>query len=91
MYGSDIETMATISARLKSYPVLIQDEKAMPDKICRACGEELVGFARCSECNRSIQQICINCGKRTLERFHLQCFSQIRCDLPISTRLSLAE
>ncbi|MDE1861295.1 MAG: hypothetical protein KGI33_00115 [Thaumarchaeota archaeon] len=49
----------------------------MPDKICRTCGEELMAYSQCSGCKRAIQQICIRCGRRTVERIHTACFPQL--------------
>gem|GEM_PF-1038948 len=63
----------------------------MPDKICRTCGEELVGYSQCSECKRPIQQICTKCGRRTAERFHQGCFAEARQNAFIPARISMAE
>ncbi len=87
----NIEVITTICAKLKFRPVLLYNsDNGMPDQICRTCGEELVGFSQCFECKRPIQQICIKCGKRTIERFHSRCFTQTRHNL-ISASVALVE
>lgn len=83
--------MTTICVGLKFHLVFLYNSDKMPDKICRICGEELIGYSQCFECKRPIQQICIKCGKRTMERFHLRCFSQAKHNLSMPTSISLAE
>ncbi|NHI04359.1 hypothetical protein DYY67_1217 [Candidatus Nitrosotalea sp. TS] len=63
----------------------------MPDKICRTCGEELIGYSQCFECKKPIQHICIKCGKKTIERLHLRCFAHTRHDFSVPTSISLTE
>ncbi len=47
----------------------------MPDESCRRCGGELYSCSLCSECKKTIQQICRICGSRTEERFHDKCLT----------------
>jgi predicted amidophosphoribosyltransferase len=49
----------------------------MPDENCRNCGGNLTRYALCSECKGIMQKICIKCGEKTLEQFHLRCFYYI--------------
>ena len=73
-----IEATATICAWLKFHRVVLYGgEKEIPDKICRMCGEELMVYSQCFYCKRAIQQICIRCGRRTIERIHLDCLPTV--------------
>lgn len=47
----------------------------MPDESCRRCGGELYSCSLCSECKKTIQQICRVCGSKTEERFHDKCLT----------------
>ena len=84
--------MASICTELMTLAAEMRiSERLMPDKICRTCGEELISYSQCFECKRPIQQICIKCGKKTIERFHLGCFKEARQNLSAVIGMSLAE
>lgn len=42
----------------------------MPDESCRKCGNPLYDHLKCSDCRRIFQEICMNCGQKTLPRYH---------------------
>lgn len=46
----------------------------MPDESCRTCGEILKKYSLCAECKKVTQQICVNCGLKTMEQIHEDCF-----------------
>lgn len=43
---------------------------SMPDESCRMCGKPLYFFSKCSVCKDTVQQICLNCGNKTLFQYH---------------------
>ena len=43
---------------------------SMPDESCRKCGKPLYFFAKCEGCRRTIQEICLACGTKTLPQVH---------------------
>ena len=51
----------------------------MPDEHCRKCGNEQIPYAKCAKCRSDIQKMCISCGQRTLEQFHVNCFYDVEC------------
>lgn len=48
----------------------------MPDESCRNCGGILIEYAKCVQCNKTIQLICASCGTRTIEQFHSFCIAR---------------
>lgn len=45
----------------------------MPDESCRNCGGILIEYAKCAQCNKTIQFICSSCNTRTVEQYHSFC------------------
>ena len=50
----------------------------MPDESCRVCGGSLTTLTICAECKKETKMICVNCGKQTLEQYHVGCMSAIK-------------
>lgn len=42
----------------------------MPDESCRKCGNSLYEHLKCSGCHMIFQEICMNCGQKTLPMYH---------------------
>lgn len=45
----------------------------MPDESCRNCGDMLIEYTKCAQCNKINQFICSSCSTRTIEQFHSFC------------------
>lgn len=43
----------------------------MPDQSCRKCGQYLKIFSKCFNCKEILQEICVMCDEKTLQRFHI--------------------
>ena len=44
--------------------------------LCRACGNEMVGFEYCNDCNEAIHWKCSICYKENEKSIHVNCIKQ---------------